>query len=158
MEASSSSIPWLDQPVLLHSSRADTCTLTPEQCDYRRGFWRYWYVTPFSIEMKNETNIGPGTKLIMFMAWARYISCAPPLAYLSLPMFSHAMPREDCWETVSAVESKPPCDTCLTRLYQGALRVWVSRYSFYLDLSSSSVCFPLFYTLRNRTDSFQQWH
>ncbi|KAI5862495.1 putative FRE ferric reductase-like transmembrane component [Durotheca rogersii] len=35
--------PWLDQPVMLHSSRADTCKLTPEQCAYRSGYWRYWY-------------------------------------------------------------------------------------------------------------------
>ncbi|RDW67203.1 uncharacterized protein DSM5745_09069 [Aspergillus mulundensis] len=38
-----SGIPWLDSPVMLHSSRADTCKLTPEQCAYRRGHWRYWY-------------------------------------------------------------------------------------------------------------------
>ncbi|PWY66840.1 hypothetical protein BO94DRAFT_330991 [Aspergillus sclerotioniger CBS 115572] len=36
-------LPWLDQPVMLHSSRADDCTLTPEQCAYRHGHWRYWY-------------------------------------------------------------------------------------------------------------------
>ncbi|KZT74826.1 hypothetical protein DAEQUDRAFT_659508 [Daedalea quercina L-15889] len=36
-------VPWLDAPVMLHSSREDTCTLTPEQCAYRDGFWRYWY-------------------------------------------------------------------------------------------------------------------
>ncbi|KAL4746387.1 hypothetical protein BDW72DRAFT_185035 [Aspergillus terricola var. indicus] len=38
-----SGLPWLDSPVMLHSSRADTCKLTPEQCAYRRGHWRYWY-------------------------------------------------------------------------------------------------------------------
>ncbi|RHZ69270.1 hypothetical protein CDV55_106632 [Aspergillus turcosus] len=38
-----SGLPWLDQPVMLHSSRADTCKLSPEQCAYRRGHWRYWY-------------------------------------------------------------------------------------------------------------------
>ncbi|PYH72620.1 ferric reductase family protein [Aspergillus vadensis CBS 113365] len=36
-------LPWLDQPVMLHSSRADHCTLTPEQCAYRDAHWRYWY-------------------------------------------------------------------------------------------------------------------
>jgi hypothetical protein len=36
-------LPWLDSPVLLHSSRADTCKLTPAQCEYRSGHWRYWY-------------------------------------------------------------------------------------------------------------------
>ncbi|OJJ76840.1 hypothetical protein ASPBRDRAFT_190187 [Aspergillus brasiliensis CBS 101740] len=36
-------LPWLDQPVMLHSSRADHCTLTPEQCVYRNAHWRYWY-------------------------------------------------------------------------------------------------------------------
>ncbi|KAI6083330.1 putative FRE ferric reductase-like transmembrane component [Hypoxylon rubiginosum] len=35
--------PWLDQPVMLHSSRVATCSLTPEQCAYRNGHWRYWY-------------------------------------------------------------------------------------------------------------------
>ncbi|OTB15761.1 hypothetical protein K445DRAFT_317405 [Daldinia sp. EC12] len=38
-----SGTPWLDQPVMLHSSRADTCKLTPAQCEYRGGHWRYWY-------------------------------------------------------------------------------------------------------------------
>lgn len=40
----SSGLPWLDSPVMLHSSRADTCKMTPEQCAYRSGHWRYWYV------------------------------------------------------------------------------------------------------------------
>lgn len=43
MEESGSGLPWLDQPVMLHSSRADKCKLTPEQCAYRSGRWRYWY-------------------------------------------------------------------------------------------------------------------
>jgi ferric-chelate reductase len=38
-----SGLPWLDSPVMLHSSREDTCKLTPEQCAYRQGHWRYWY-------------------------------------------------------------------------------------------------------------------
>lgn len=46
-EGSESGLPWLDQPVFLHSSRADSCTLTPEQCAYRRGHWRYWYLIAF---------------------------------------------------------------------------------------------------------------
>ncbi|KAH6679077.1 ferric reductase [Halenospora varia] len=36
-------LPWLDQPVMLHSSREDTCKLTAAQCKYRSGHWRYWY-------------------------------------------------------------------------------------------------------------------
>ncbi|KAL2832459.1 ferric reductase NAD binding domain-containing protein [Aspergillus cavernicola] len=36
-------LPWLNSPVMLHSSRMDECTLTPEQCVYRKGHWRYWY-------------------------------------------------------------------------------------------------------------------
>lgn len=35
--------PWLDQPVMLHSSRADKCKLTEAQCLYRNYHWRYWY-------------------------------------------------------------------------------------------------------------------
>lgn len=35
--------PWLNQPVMLHSSRADNCKLTEAQCRYRAGYWRYWY-------------------------------------------------------------------------------------------------------------------
>ncbi|OQD73654.1 hypothetical protein PENDEC_c014G00394 [Penicillium decumbens] len=35
--------PWLDQPVMLHSSRADKCKLTEAQCAYRNNHWRYWY-------------------------------------------------------------------------------------------------------------------
>jgi len=37
-------VPWLDQPVMLHSSRADKCKLTPEQCALRSSHWLYWYV------------------------------------------------------------------------------------------------------------------
>ncbi|OJJ33220.1 hypothetical protein ASPWEDRAFT_43295 [Aspergillus wentii DTO 134E9] len=37
-------LPWLDQPVMLHSSRADSCSkFTSEQCAYRNYHWRYWY-------------------------------------------------------------------------------------------------------------------
>ncbi|CAG8248226.1 unnamed protein product [Penicillium salamii] len=35
--------PWLDQPVALHSSRLDNCTLSEAQCRYRNYSWRYWY-------------------------------------------------------------------------------------------------------------------
>ncbi|KAE8371689.1 ferric reductase like transmembrane component-domain-containing protein [Aspergillus bertholletiae] len=42
-EHSSGGLPWLDMPVMFHSSRADTCKMTPEQCAYRSGYWRYWY-------------------------------------------------------------------------------------------------------------------
>ncbi|KAF7516019.1 hypothetical protein G7054_g14333 [Neopestalotiopsis clavispora] len=35
---------WLDQPVTLHGSREDDCELTVEQCAYRAGHWRYWYI------------------------------------------------------------------------------------------------------------------
>lgn len=43
MLMTSTGLPWLDSPVMLHSSRMDKCSLTPEQCAYRRGYWRYWY-------------------------------------------------------------------------------------------------------------------
>jgi hypothetical protein len=36
-------LPWLDSPVMLHSSRSDTCKLTSAQCEYHHGYWRYWY-------------------------------------------------------------------------------------------------------------------
>lgn len=39
----SSGTPWLDQPVALHSSREDNCTLSESQCQYRNYSWRYWY-------------------------------------------------------------------------------------------------------------------
>ncbi|TVY33102.1 Ferric/cupric reductase transmembrane component [Lachnellula subtilissima] len=37
-------LPWLDTPVLLHSSRMNMCKLTPAQCEYKSGHWRSWYV------------------------------------------------------------------------------------------------------------------
>lgn len=43
MDHGGGGVPWLSSPVMLHSSREDTCTLTSEQCAYRSGFWRYWY-------------------------------------------------------------------------------------------------------------------
>lgn len=37
-------IPWLDQPVMLHSDRdPGMCDMTPEQCAYKSAFWRNWY-------------------------------------------------------------------------------------------------------------------
>jgi hypothetical protein len=40
-------IPWLDQPVMLHSSRVDYCKLGPADCAYRSGYWRYWYTADY---------------------------------------------------------------------------------------------------------------
>ena len=35
--------PWLDQPVMLHSSRKYKCSLdTEEQCLWQQGYWRFW--------------------------------------------------------------------------------------------------------------------
>lgn len=37
-------IPWLDQPVMLHSDRdPGECTMTPEQCAYKNRYWVFWY-------------------------------------------------------------------------------------------------------------------
>ncbi|KAJ5247797.1 hypothetical protein N7468_002780 [Penicillium chermesinum] len=37
-------VPFLDQPVMLHSSRnPGECTMTPEQCAYKTRYWVYWY-------------------------------------------------------------------------------------------------------------------
>ena len=37
-------LPWLDQPVLLHSSRdPGECSMTPEQCAYKTQYWVFWY-------------------------------------------------------------------------------------------------------------------
>ncbi|EGD92822.1 ferric-chelate reductase [Trichophyton tonsurans CBS 112818] len=35
--------PWMSTPLLLHSSRKDKCKLTPAQCEFRSGYWVYWY-------------------------------------------------------------------------------------------------------------------
>ncbi|OJD33804.1 ferric-chelate reductase [Diplodia corticola] len=43
MDMGGGGTPWLDTPVMLHSSREDSCEMTAEQCAYRSGFWRYWY-------------------------------------------------------------------------------------------------------------------
>lgn len=44
MDEEMSMVPWLDQPVMLHSSRdPGECTMTPEQCAYKLGYWRNWY-------------------------------------------------------------------------------------------------------------------
>ncbi|KAF3386518.1 Ferric/cupric reductase transmembrane component 7 [Penicillium rolfsii] len=43
MDISGGSVPWLDQPVMLHSSRQDKCKLSDTQCAYRSNRWRYWY-------------------------------------------------------------------------------------------------------------------
>ncbi|CAG8003294.1 unnamed protein product [Penicillium salamii] len=37
-------VPFLDQPVMLHSSRdPGKCTMTPEQCAYKFSYWVFWY-------------------------------------------------------------------------------------------------------------------
>ncbi|KAI1086754.1 putative FRE ferric reductase-like transmembrane component [Rostrohypoxylon terebratum] len=44
MDMEMTGTPWLDQPVMLHSSRADSCSkFTAAQCAYRTYYWRYWY-------------------------------------------------------------------------------------------------------------------
>lgn len=43
MDMSGGVVPWLDQPVMLHSSRQDKCKLSDTQCAYRNNRWRYWY-------------------------------------------------------------------------------------------------------------------
>ncbi|KAL0775952.1 hypothetical protein CaCOL14_007239 [Colletotrichum acutatum] len=38
------SLPWLSQPVMLHSSRdAGACSMTPEQCAFKTSDWVFWY-------------------------------------------------------------------------------------------------------------------
>ncbi|THC99233.1 hypothetical protein EYZ11_001321 [Aspergillus tanneri] len=75
MHKETSGLPWLDQPVLLHSSRADTCKLTPEQCAYRRGHWRYWY------EADHVYALNTVYFLIAFIAFftLRHLLSYPPL-------------------------------------------------------------------------------
>lgn len=46
MDMSGAGVPWLDQPVMLHSSRLDKCKLTEAQCAFRNSRWRYWYAIP----------------------------------------------------------------------------------------------------------------
>ncbi|KAJ5128270.1 hypothetical protein N7526_006436, partial [Penicillium atrosanguineum] len=37
-------LPWLDQPVMLHSDRdPGMCMMTAEQCAYKTAYWRNWY-------------------------------------------------------------------------------------------------------------------
>ncbi|KAJ5440976.1 hypothetical protein N7491_003382 [Penicillium cf. griseofulvum] len=44
MESSTGMVPWLDQPVMLHSNRdPGKCTMTPEQCAMKTGYWVFWY-------------------------------------------------------------------------------------------------------------------
>ena len=38
------SLPFLSQPVTLHSNRdPGMCMLTPEQCAYKQRYWVFWY-------------------------------------------------------------------------------------------------------------------
>ncbi|DAA75331.1 TPA_exp: putative Ferric-chelate reductase [Trichophyton benhamiae CBS 112371] len=37
--------PWMSNPLQLHSSREDKCKLTPAQCEFRSGYWVYWYTS-----------------------------------------------------------------------------------------------------------------
>ena len=44
MDMAMKMVPWLDQPVMLHSSRdPGKCKMTPEQCAYKLAYWRNWY-------------------------------------------------------------------------------------------------------------------
>lgn len=36
--------PWLDLPIALESPRDDMCMMTPEECEYRSGHYRYWFI------------------------------------------------------------------------------------------------------------------
>ncbi|TDZ29640.1 Ferric/cupric reductase transmembrane component 7 [Colletotrichum spinosum] len=38
------SLPWLSQPVMLHSNRdPGKCSMTPDQCAYKTSYWVFWY-------------------------------------------------------------------------------------------------------------------
>lgn len=68
-------IPWLDQPVLLHSSRVDNCTLTESQCQYRNYSWRYWYAP--RLISNNPILTEAGIKLTTSMRSIQSILCVP---------------------------------------------------------------------------------
>ncbi|TVY80331.1 Ferric/cupric reductase transmembrane component [Lachnellula suecica] len=38
-------LPWLDRPIMFHSSREDMCMGNAAQCEYRDFHWRYWYIS-----------------------------------------------------------------------------------------------------------------
>lgn len=45
MDHSTGNKPWLTMPIRFHSDRNSyKCKLTPEQCAYQTGHWRFWYV------------------------------------------------------------------------------------------------------------------
>lgn len=41
--SAASMLPWLTSPVMLHSDRVISCSLTPEQCSFILGWWVSWY-------------------------------------------------------------------------------------------------------------------
>lgn len=44
MDSMMGMVPFLDQPVMLHSDRdPGECTMTPEQCAYKSQYWVNWY-------------------------------------------------------------------------------------------------------------------
>ncbi|KAG2416605.1 hypothetical protein HFD88_007820 [Aspergillus terreus] len=90
MSEHTSGLPWLDQPVTLHSSRADTCKLTPEQCAYRRGHWRYWYEADHVYAL-NTIYFLCATRLKQSALWRRPTAVARYLAYkcFQLPALVH---------------------------------------------------------------------
>lgn len=52
--------PWLDQPVMLHSSRAYSCSLNDTaMCEYQQGHWRFWYasINTYTPSKKKNLNI-----------------------------------------------------------------------------------------------------
>ncbi|KAF2091902.1 ferric reductase [Saccharata proteae CBS 121410] len=91
-------LPWLDQPVMLHSSREDHCKYNAEQCAYRDGFWRYWYqadhryaltVVYFMIAFIAFFAIGnifsslPKNRYSSSNIWRRIVACCRYLTYRS---------------------------------------------------------------------------
>ncbi|PYH97864.1 putative ferric reductase transmembrane component [Aspergillus ellipticus CBS 707.79] len=64
-------LPWLDSPVMLHSDRdPGECTMTPEQCAYKSGYWVNWYQDDHRYALPTVAFFLVAIVLFIFGHWA----------------------------------------------------------------------------------------
>ncbi|OHW98060.1 ferric reductase transmembrane [Colletotrichum incanum] len=103
------SLPWLSQPVMLHSSRdAGTCSMTPEQCAVKTGYWVFWYEADHRYGLPTVAFFVTATILVSLGSFATAyapasLRCKPLwLRLLSLGrLLTYKVWRIGCWNSQS---------------------------------------------------------
>jgi hypothetical protein len=90
MQMSGMMVPFLDQPVMLHSDRnPGTCTLTPAQCALKSSYWVFWYQADHRYALPTVAFF---LVAIILFTISRFVSYATP----------HSVKRKSLWSQLVA--------------------------------------------------------